>query len=144
MKREGRIAVTMLVTATLLAPVAFDRDSFPLSTYPMYARTRSSESTIVTAYGRTATGERLLTPGVIGDSDDPLIVAGELRAAINAGRAPERCREIAKRASNIDGVVGIVVVTERHDTVAHTMGQTSLLSRAVHATCDMSSVDDER
>lgn len=139
MKREGRIALTAIVTVALFAPVAIDRDSFPLSTYPMYARTRTAESTIATAYARTTDkGERLLTPMVIGDSDDPLVVAGELRSAIEDGRAPERCREIARRASRIDGVVGIDVVIERHDTVAHTSGRASMLARTVHATCDVS------
>ncbi len=35
----------------LAAPVVFDRDSFPLSTYPMYARTRGTEVSFVTAQG---------------------------------------------------------------------------------------------
>jgi hypothetical protein len=82
-----------------------------------------------------------LALGVIGDSDDPLIVAGELRAAISDGRAAQRCEEIAARASRRglpDGGT-IEVVTERHDVVARVEGAESLLERTVHASCQVSS-----
>ena len=54
---------------------------------------------------------------MIGDSDDPLIVAGELRDAIRDGRPQQRCEEIAVRAAAWDGLPAdtsaIEVVTER-------------------------------
>ncbi|MEZ5257170.1 MAG: hypothetical protein R2705_09865 [Ilumatobacteraceae bacterium] len=81
----------------LFAPVVLDRDSFPLSTYPMYAYARSTRSTIVTAHGVDAEGRIVgLTPELIGDSDDPLLVVGELRAALSLGRGDVRCAEIAE------------------------------------------------
>lgn len=120
-----------------------DRDGFPLSTYPMYSRSRGDTVTFATAQAVDENGETTtLTLEVIGDSDDPLVVAGELRAAIRDGRAPERCAEIAVRAATWDGLPpqtsSIEVVTERHDVVAQVEGVPSVLARTVHATCEVS------
>lgn len=136
--RRVRIAISAAVVAVLFVPVLTDRDSFPLSVYPMYASARSDESNIVLAVGVDAQGERReLSLALIGDSDDPLVVAGELRTAIAVGRADDRCVEIAARleTSGADDVVAIEVATERHNTVQRTMGEASLIGRTVHATC---------
>jgi hypothetical protein len=78
---------------------------------------------------------------VIGASDDPLIVAGELRSAIRNDAADERCVEIAGRAARWAGLpddaVVIEVVTERHDVVDRARGEPSLLDRTVHASCEV-------
>lgn len=136
--------MTATVVVLLFAPVALDRDSLPLSTYPMYSSARSTTSTLVTAQLVVGDERRSLSMGVIGNSDDPLIVTGELRAAIRNGEAPRRCREIAERApATIDRVDDratgprIEVVSERHDTVDFVAGRTSLIERTVHATCEV-------
>ena len=126
--------------AALVAPVVANRDGFPLSTYPMYSRSRGDAVTFATAQAVDgAGGITTLTLSVIGDSDDPLIVAGELRDAIRDDRAQQRCDEIARRAAAWqglpDGVERIDVVTERHDVVAQVEGAPSLLDRTVHASC---------
>jgi hypothetical protein len=138
--RRTRILITLGIAGALVVPVLLDRDDFPLSTYPMYSRSRGDVVTFATAQavdagGRTTT----LTLSVIGDSDDPLIVAGELRDAIRDGRAQQRCEEIAARAAGWSGLPletsMIEVVTERHDVVAQVRGDVSLLERRVHAAC---------
>jgi hypothetical protein len=131
---------TVVVVVLLVLPVVLDCDSFPLSTYPMYSRARAAEVTIPTAIGIDRTGaEHRLTLHVIGGSDDPLIVAGALRTAIRQGRADDRCRLVAERASDtlVDelGLVRIEVVMERHDVIAQVSGEPSLLERIVHAAC---------
>ncbi|MFK7919435.1 MAG: hypothetical protein AB8G14_15270 [Ilumatobacter sp.] len=139
--RRRRIVLTVGLLAALVAPVAIDRDSFPLSTYPMYSRARSGESTIVTAQGVEPDGtRRTLTPTLIGGSNDPLIVVGELRTALAAGRSDGRCVEIAERVaarSALAAVIAIEVVSERHDTVARTLGENSLIERSLRATCEV-------
>lgn len=140
--RRARILITSGVVAALLAPVVFDRDDFPLSTYPMYSRARGGAVTLATAQAVDQNGETsALTLGVIGDSDDPLIVAGELRDAIRDDRAGDRCEEIAQRAAMWGGLpaasVRIEVVTERHEVVVQVEGGQSLLSRTVHASCEV-------
>ena len=144
MDRRARLLITAGVVVALLVPLALDRDGFPLSTYPMYSRARGDEVTFATAQAVDAGGvTSALTLRVIGDSDDPLIVAGELRDAIRNGRAAERCEEIARRAAAWSGLspgsVGIEVVTERHDVVAQVEGDHSTLDRTVHATCEVRS-----
>jgi hypothetical protein len=142
--RRTRIVITVGVAVALVVPVVLDRDNFPLSTYPMYSRARGDAVTFATAQAVDGSGATTtLTLGVIGDSDDPLVVAGELRGAISDGRASERCAEIAERAARWEGLpvgaVGIEVVTERHEVVARTEGVESLLERTVHATCEVQS-----
>ncbi len=144
MDRRLRILVTVVAVGALVAPVVLDRDSFPLSTYPMYARVRGDEVTFATAHAVGPDRERSsLTLEVIGDSDDPLIVAGELRRAVRDGRAQARCHEIAERARQWDalpdGTTTIEVVTERHAVVAAVSGQRSLRDRTVHASCKVPS-----
>jgi hypothetical protein len=144
MDRGARILTTAAVVGALVAPVVLDRDGFPLSTYPMYSRARGDAVTLATAQVVDADGEAsALTLAVIGDSDDPLIVAGELRDAIRDDRADQRCEEIAQRAARWDdlppGSVAIEVVTERHDVVAQVEGDPSMLERTVHASCEVPS-----
>jgi hypothetical protein len=138
--RRTRILITAGVVGALVAPVILDRDDFPLSTYPMYSRSRGDAVTFATAQAVDEAGSpTTLTLAVIGDSDDPLIVAGELRDAIRDGRALQRCEEIAARAAVWSGLPPeasmIEVVTERHDVVAQVDGAPSLLERTVHASC---------
>ncbi len=136
-------AGTIAAVVSLFIPVALDRDSFPLSTYPMYSRARPSEVAFVTAVGVGSTGEvQRLSLGLIGDSDDPLIVAGELRAAVADGRAEQRCTEIADRLDSArpndvaaGRSVAVEVVTERHDVIAQVAGRPSEIDRVVHARC---------
>lgn len=142
--RRLRIVVTAAVVALLLSPVVLDRDGFPLSTYPMYSRARPDVVSFVTAYGVGDDGARTrLSLAAVGASDDPLVVAGELRAAIDTGRADARCAEIAERVgrsgTTVDSgpVVAIEVVRERRDAVAQVTEGDGLLERRVEATCEV-------
>ena len=135
------------VLVALAIPVVLDRDSFPLSTFPMYARTRSSEVALVTAQGVGGDGRIVaLSLETIGASDDPLVVAGELRADVRLARADDRCRTIADRLEALDPdavdlvdpdarIESVQVVTERHDVVEAVDGGRSLRERVVHARC---------
>jgi hypothetical protein len=140
MRRIARSVSMIAVIGALAAPVVLDRDSYPLSLYPMYASSRPSEVSFVTARGLTIDGEsRNLSLDLIGASDDPLVVAGELRAAVRRGEADERCRTIATRTAERgpDGIAMIEVVTERHDTVVSLESGESLRDREVHAVCEV-------
>jgi hypothetical protein len=138
-ERTGRRGLRRLVVIAVLAAVASstlrDRDSFPLSTYPMYATARGEIVDLATAVGFDATGIELrLSMATIAETDDPLIAESRVDRAIAAGRAGELCAEIAARAHG-RGVVTVEVVEERHDVVARTEGRASLLERTVHARC---------
>lgn len=134
---------TVLVVAALVAPVVLDRDSYPLSTYPMYASARPAEVDLATADGVDASGgTHRLSLALIGESDDPLIVAGELREAIARGEADGRCAAIARRVANDgarsrsgDQLVAVEVAVERRDVIAHVRDEDALVVRTVKARC---------
>jgi hypothetical protein len=128
-----RPAIIVTVVA-VVAPSLRNVDSFPLSTYPVYATVRSRTATIVTAFGQRRDGtERRLSMSVIADTDEALIAASRLRDAVAAGTADQLCGEIAARAR--DDVVTIVVASERHDIVEAARNRPSLLERTVLARC---------
>ena len=134
--------MTAAVTGALVLPVVINRDGLPLSTYPMYSSSRGEQVSLVTARAVADDGSvSTLSLGVIGESDDPLVVAGELRAVIRDGRAEQRCREIARRAAEWSGLaddaVAVEIVTERHDVVERATGDASLVERTVHARCEV-------
>lgn len=123
----------------LLVPVALDRDDFPLATYPMYSRERDDVVRLTTAVGLTTDGDdRRLGLDVVGDTDDPLLAVGELRAAVRRGEADRRCAEIAQRvasAQRLEDVVEVLVVAERHDVVEHVRTGDGFRDRTVRARC---------
>ena len=134
-RRWRPVAAAALVVAVALPAVTGD-DSFPLSTYPMYASDRDRVATIATASAVDADGRPVrLSIGQIAATDDPLIAASRVANAITAGRADDLCRTIAARAP--ERAVRIEVVRERHDVVDLVRDEASLLGREVVATCDV-------
>ena len=137
-----RRVVMLAVLGLVISPALRDHDSFPLSTYPMYAGTRGREVSIATAVGVDAAGRaHYLSLSSIADTDDPLIAESAVRQAINTGQAGALCTQIAARldgqgAGSDPRVERVEVVDERHDVVARAARHDSLLGRSVHATCD--------
>jgi hypothetical protein len=132
--RRLRVAALVVGIVVLVSPVLRDRDSFPLSTYPVYSSVRPAVATFATAHGERADGSmRRLSMDVIARTDDPLIAASRLSDAVGAGRADEACAAIAARAP--DDVVAVVVVRERHNVVAAARGDDSVLESEELARC---------
>ena len=132
----NRIAIYIVVVAALLSPLVTGRDSFPLSTYPMYASARGDTADLVTAVGVTADGEiNRLGLDTIGNSDDPLIVESLLRRAINTGTTKKLCASIARRAPASMATIEIVTVRHVLADIAQDHSATPL-ERTVHARCD--------
>ena len=140
MARSFRLGATVLIVAALWMPVVLDRDSIPLSTYPMYSSSRGASSGFVTAELVSGDDRSYLSLAVVGASDDPLVVAGDLRAAIRNDVADRRCAEIADRAASA-GLAApgdtVEVVSETHDSVAFVAGDPSLVERTMHARCEV-------
>ena len=135
---QRRLVAVVVATSVLISPALRDHDSFPLSTYPIYASARPRAATFVTARGVSADGSaRRLSIDVIARTDDPLIAASRVDDAVAAGRADELCAEIAARASS--DLVAVVVVRERHDVVDGARGEDSLLESEQLARCKVSS-----
>ena len=133
--RARRIATALLV-AVLLWPVVQNRDGLPLSTYPMYAGTRTSTVTLVTATGVAADGEPIaLSMREIAQTLDPLIAQSFLNDAVATGRASEVCEQIAGRATA--AVVSVEIAREQRDAVAYARDEPSLLTRDIVAACEV-------
>ena len=136
----GRRWVAYLVTAVALAAVALpgftDRDSFPLSNYPMFSWNRGQVASFDTAVGVEADGtiERL-SPRRISGSYEVIHAASTVTKAIRSGDTDALCREIAARAAD-DGFAHIEVVTETYDTIRWFEGDQTPLRRTVHARCE--------
>jgi hypothetical protein len=129
-----RLLGVVIGIVVLVSPVLRDHDSFPLSTYPVYASARPREATFVTAQGQNADGStRRLSMDVIARTDDPLVASSRVEGAVAAGQADELCADIAARAPS--DLVAVVVVRERHDVVAGARGTDSLLHREELARC---------
>lgn len=141
MRRQRRRLALMVVLSALIAPAVFDHDSFPLATYPMYSRSRGDVVAVDTANGVSSSGQVFrLSLEIIGDIDDPLIVESAVRDAIGGGAADVDilCGQIAARLPPDGPEMGQVeVVTETHNVVDHAAGRPSLVSREVHATCEV-------
>jgi hypothetical protein len=132
-----RVFAVLVATGVLISPALRDHDSFPLSTYPIYASARPREATFVTARGVQTDGSvHRLSIEVIARTDDPLIAASRVDDAVAAGRVDELCAEIATRAPS--NLVAVVVVRERHDVVDGARGEASLLQSEQLARCAVS------
>jgi len=132
--RWRRRVVAGAVLVAVAWPVVRGHDSFPLSTYPMYAETRDDVVSISTAVGVDASGaRRRLSLRAIADTDDPLIAESAVDDAVRRGEAGALCAEIAARVP--DDLERVEVVAERHDVVARAAGRPSLLDRSVRASC---------
>jgi hypothetical protein len=123
-------------------PITWDshRDSFPLSTYPMFSFPRQRAETLSSVVVQTPAGEilRLSSPLISGGSETTLASVTVINA-INGGqdKTDELCREVAGRlAGSEDHASGeVLVVTERWDVVEYLQGGRTPEKRTVHTTC---------
>lgn len=137
MQRWVRCGFAALVVLLAAAPVVRSPadDSFPLSTYPMFSLARTQETTVSSAAGYDAAGNRLtLSPTVVGGTREVIQAAGTIVQAIGAGTTEELCREVSARAPA--EVVAIEIVTETYDVIAYFDGSEEPLQRTVHARCE--------
>ena len=137
-RARRRLVAVAVGIVVLISPALRDHDSFPLSTYPIYATARPREATFVTAHGQRADGSvRRLSIDEIARTDDPLIASSRVADAVAAGLADELCAEIAARAPS--DLVAVVVVRERHDVVDGARREESLLHSEQLARCTVPS-----
>jgi len=137
MQKWARCGFAALIVLLVAAPVVGSPadDSFPLSTYPMFSRARPQETSVSSAAGYNAAGDRLtLPPTVVGGTREVIQAAGTIVQAIGAGTTEDLCREVMAKAP--DEVVAIEIVTETYDVIAYFDGTKEPLQRTVHARCE--------
>lgn len=136
----------LLLVALLLPPLrASQRDSYPLSTYPMFSHERGRLSAVATVVGVDGDGEvRRLDPHLVGGTDEVMLAVTTASRAVRAGKEGSAglCREVAERiaASSRDELVGVEVRVETHDAVAYFAGDDrEPRSVTTHARCEVPS-----
>ena len=118
--------VSVTLVAATLWPLALDpiEDSFPLSTYPMFAWKRPTQQTYRYALGETAQRERrTLRPALVG-TGEVLRAIRVFDRAMSRGRAEvvKLCDAIAARVARDEtfaDVVAVRIVTGTHDAVEY-------------------------
>src|SRR5262245_4718414 len=123
-RRWAWAAVALAIVVVGVVPFALDRDSFPLSTFPMFAADIDRTQSVDTAVAIDADGDViLLTPAEIGGTTVVNQAASVVTTAIVGGRAADLCTTIADRlggqadggSGGATGPVAVEVVTERYD-----------------------------
>ena len=132
----------LAVVLVLLVPLAWPwgSDSFPVSSYPMFARPRAQVATVQTVVGVRETGERVtLSPALIGDTRWTNLTARLVLDAVKAGadESARLCGRVAARvADERQDLVAVEVVTETFDSIAHLTEGAPPISVRVHARCE--------
>ncbi len=134
LRRWVRRAALVAVPIAVMIPALSGNDSFPVSTYPMYAFRRASTERFQAVLGEDSAGvTRPLPMGLVADTNDTLIAQSLIAQAIRNGSAMRLCDRVAARVgANINRVL---VVEEIHDVVARLRGLASLQQQVVHADC---------
>ncbi len=133
-----RRLITVVVLGAVVSPAVRNRDSFPLSTYPMYASARGERFEIDTVVGFDAPGAPVrLTLALVAEVDDSLLAESAVGSAIASGRSAQLCREVASRVAAADDreVVRVAVVTETHDRERWAADLPAVIATVVHASC---------
>jgi hypothetical protein len=129
-------AAGLAVVVVGAVPFVLDRDSFPLSTFPMFAADIDRSQSVDTAVAVGADGAVIrLTPAEIGGTTVVNQAASVVTTAIVGGRAAELCATIAGRLAGQSGPVTVEVATERYDAVRWFDGDRTPVGRVVHARC---------
>jgi hypothetical protein len=133
-----RALLVVVVIVIGIVPLLLDRDSFPLSTYPMFSHRRSTAESVDTAVALDASGTpRRLGPQRIAGTDEIILATATVTNAINDGSVDVLCKEIAERVASIGpaDAVSVEVVTELYDAIDWYEGDHQPINRVVHATC---------
>jgi hypothetical protein len=129
-------AVALVIVVIGIVPVALDRDSFPLSTFPMFSAHIDRTQSIDTAVGLRADGTVVrLTPAQISGTTIVNQAASVVSAAIAGNRSDDLCAAVAARLGTSTEATAVEVVTERYDAVDWFDGSRTPVDRVVHAHC---------
>src|SRR3954468_4764126 len=130
------LAAGLAVVVVGAVPFLLDRDSFPLSTFPMFAADIEPTQAVDTAVAGGGDGTAIrLTPAEIGGTTVVNQAADVVTTAIVGGRADELCAAIAARLDDRPAAVAMEVVTERYDAVRWFDGDRTPVDHVIHARC---------
>jgi hypothetical protein len=142
-------AVIVVILGATVYPVSWPlgRDSFPLSSYPMFSRRLPTAGmTVQYAIGVDAGGGRHhLAPELIAN-DEVLQARAVLAHAVGRGRAgvDALCTHIAGRVARtkrLRHVIEVRIVTGNHDAVAYLTGRDRVGKERLHGRCPIQRQD---
>ena len=122
-RRSAALASIALVAATL-EPILRSPgdDSFPLSTYPMFATPRATKLTLDYAIAESTDGSRRsIAPELVGSSE-VLQALANIAREVAGKRSAELCGRIARGVaadSDYEGVARIRIVTGTNDAIEY-------------------------
>lgn len=136
------MGAALLAVAAVGWPVARQpqRDSFPLSTYPMFTQLRPRQAAIEVAVGLDAGGQEVrLEPELVGGTVEVIHAVATLGRSIAAGQAGQICDEIAfrVRGDQRPDLVEVVVASDVYDIVDALVRPEPPRQRQVHARCEV-------
>jgi hypothetical protein len=140
MGRKAAALASLAIAGAVALPVVGGpgHDSYPLSTYPMFARDRGRTSVLDTAVATDRDGRELtLRPELIGGTHEPVHAAATVSEAVAGGHAARLCTEVAARVAHAgpDRATSVQVVTLTYDAVAWFSGDHVPEGRLVRAAC---------
>ena len=130
--------ITRLIPAVaavlVLSPLFRDplSDTYPLSTYPMFATDRGSIHSIATVVERTDDGFERLSSKLISGTDEAVLASVTVSQAVRRGEADVLCEEVLER---LGAEHRVEVRTETLDVVALSVEGSAGSTVTVHATC---------
>ena len=100
MRLTARIAGSLLMAVVILSPVLREPtdDTYPLSTYPMFASDRGAQHAIATVVEIDVDGTALrLSPRLIAGTDEVILASVTVKRSVAQGESDLLCAEIANR-----------------------------------------------
>jgi len=135
--RIARTWAVVVVVVVGVVPLILNRDSYPLSTYPMFSSNRTTREPVDTAVLIGADGEESrLSPLIIAGTDEPIIATVTVGNAIAQGTADELCSDISLRL-DAESTGRIEIITVIYDALEWFAGRRDPVQRLVHATCSV-------
>ncbi len=141
----GRVygyVVSALFLGAVLYPLQTDppRDSFPLSTFPMFSKARPAFISIGHVMGVGADGQLRPLPPAIVASGEVLQAKVAIRSTIQRGRRATRelCSQVQRRVaedSDLSWVQWVEVRTDRYQVAGYFSGARKPVSTQEHARC---------
>lgn len=125
--------------AIVLSPLlrSESSDSYPISSYPMFARDKGDVVAFTTAVGIDGDGAaHHLSAEILAATSQPVQAAVSVERAVAAGEADRLCDTIASRITESD-IVSVKVYRGDYDVIAYFDGETSPLDETVYATCEV-------
>jgi hypothetical protein len=138
--------VSALVLAAMASPALRGPhdDSYPLSTYPMFAHRRGRENDVTRAVAIHADASEAAVPPRYVANAETMQAFYTLARAVEAGDAAsaELCETIAARLPaarepELSSAVRLELVTERVDAIDYLAGRARPFDRRVHASCEV-------